>query len=113
MKIWVDAQISPHFAGWLRSHFNVEAYSVRYLGMASFSDRAIFDAARENGATVLTKDVDFVELVERHGPPPAVIWLTCGNTSNKHLRRLFSRLSDKMFSLLDSGEPIVEVADRP
>jgi predicted nuclease of predicted toxin-antitoxin system len=36
----------------------------------------------------MTKDSDFVDLVERLGPPPQIIWLTCGNTSNLRLREI-------------------------
>ena len=31
---------------------------------------------------MITKDRDFVELLGRLGPPPKIIWITCGNTSN-------------------------------
>ncbi len=33
----------------------------------------------------LTKDADLAKMVERLGPPPRVIWLRCGNTSNAAL----------------------------
>ena len=46
MKIWVDAQLSPHLAPWLNERFGVEAYSVRWLGYRDASDEAIFAAAR-------------------------------------------------------------------
>jgi hypothetical protein len=31
----------------------------------------------------MTKDADFVELLEQHGPPPQVVLVTCG----KHVER--------------------------
>ncbi|MDF5718318.1 MAG: DUF5615 family PIN-like protein [Rhizonema sp. NSF051] len=30
---------------------------------------------------MITKDSDFVDLVDRLGTPPQIIWLTCGDTS--------------------------------
>jgi len=36
----------------------------------------------------MTKDRDFIALVERHGSPPQVVWLACGNTSNARLQTL-------------------------
>jgi len=44
---------------WLNERFGVEAYSVRWLGYRDASDEAIFAAAREAGAVVMTKDRDF------------------------------------------------------
>jgi predicted nuclease of predicted toxin-antitoxin system len=41
---------------------------------------------------VMTKDSDFVDLVERLGSPPQVIWLTYGNTSNARLRHILSEM---------------------
>ena len=84
--IWVDAQLSPTLAKWITSEFGHPAQSVRDIGLRNAKDRQIFDAARQAKAFVLTKDADFAELVERLGPPPGVIWLTCGNTSNEALR---------------------------
>jgi predicted nuclease of predicted toxin-antitoxin system len=61
----------------------------------------------------MTKDFDFVRLLREHGPPPRVIWLRCGNTSNAHLRELLTRTLPRALVLLDSGESLVEIADRP
>ena len=83
MKVWVDAQLSPSLAEWLEATFNVEASAVRDLGPRDAEDETIFYRARAEAAVVPTKDIDFVLLLERLGPPPQVIWLTCGNTSNR------------------------------
>jgi predicted nuclease of predicted toxin-antitoxin system len=107
---WVDAQLSPSLAPWLASTFEVDAYSVRFLGLRDAKDREIFPAARDAGAVVLTKDRDFVSLLERFGPPPQVVWLSCGNTSNDFLRKLLSRQFSRVLELLSSGEPLVELA---
>ena len=57
----------------------------------------------------MTKDRDFVDLIERLGPPPQVIWITCGNTSNAVLQRILSVALPKALALLESGEPLVEI----
>lgn len=92
MQVWTDAQISPALAEWLRRAFGVDAHAIRELGLLDAEDHATFVRAREPGAVVLTKDRDFPDLLERHGPPPQVIWLTCGNTSNAHLRALLAEV---------------------
>jgi predicted nuclease of predicted toxin-antitoxin system len=107
--VWVDAQLSPALAAWLTSTFKIEAYSVRYLGLRDAKDQEIYLAAREAGAVLFTKDRDFVSLVERLGAPPQVVWITCGNTSNEHLRGLFKSHFSRLLLVLARGEPIVEV----
>ncbi len=81
MTIWVDAHISPAIALWIESTFGVEAIALRDLGLRDAEDSEIFETAKVQQAIVITKDSDFVDLVERLGSPPQIIWLTCGNTS--------------------------------
>ncbi|MBX7236473.1 MAG: DUF5615 family PIN-like protein [Caldilineales bacterium] len=111
MIIWVDAQLSPTIAAWIQLNFGIKARSVRDLGLRDATDRQIFMAARAEGAVVMTKDSDFVVLVSRLGAPPQVIWVTCGNTSNVHLRRILSKTLLQAVDVLASGERIVEIKD--
>jgi predicted nuclease of predicted toxin-antitoxin system len=53
-------------------------------------DDGIFFATRKAADVVITKDVDFVTLLERHGSPPKIIWLTCGNTSEPPYAEILS-----------------------
>ena len=92
MICWIDAQLSPQLASWLATRFGVTAYAVRDLGLRDATDREIFDAVRTAGAVVITKDRDFPELLARLGPPPQVIWVTCGNTSNARMHQIFEIL---------------------
>ena len=89
MTLWIDAMLSPTLARWITTEFDgVEAASVEHLDLRHASDATIFDAAREANAVVLTKDSDYVDAVQRRGPPPAVIWVRAGNTSTKAMKRL-------------------------
>ncbi len=113
MIFWIDAQISPAFAAWLARRFRVDARPLRELGLRDATDPRIFASARLARAVVVTKDDDFVELLKRRGPPPQVVWVTCGNTSNRRLRALFDRSFPRAMSLPRAGEPLVEMSDRP
>jgi predicted nuclease of predicted toxin-antitoxin system len=110
MTIWVDAHLSPAIATWITSTFEIEAIALRDLGLRDAEDVDIFAAAQAQGAIVLTKDSDFVDLVERLGPPPQIIWLTCGNTSNAKLREILSKTLPKALELLAAGEALVEIS---
>jgi predicted nuclease of predicted toxin-antitoxin system len=110
--VWTDAHLSPAHALWLRASLAVEATPLRKLGLRDAEDAQIFSAARDAGAVVITKDSDFVELVTRHGPPPQIVWLTCGNTTNEALRAILADAWPRVQALLDAGEPLVEITGR-
>ena len=113
MRIWVDAQISPAIARWITDHFDeVEAIPVRRLALRDAEDTEIFEAARHADAVVMTKDSDFVQLQDRLGAPPQVIWVTSGNTSNARLREILAAWLPAALALLRAGEDLVELGDR-
>jgi predicted nuclease of predicted toxin-antitoxin system len=111
MIIWIDAQLPPGIAGWLTENFAVDATPLRDLGLRDAEDEVIFQAARSAAAVLMTKDSDLVSLLNRHGPPPALIWLTCGNTSNARLRQILSAALPDALELLRAGERLVEISD--
>jgi predicted nuclease of predicted toxin-antitoxin system len=113
MRIWVDAQLSPRIAAWIREAFEIEASAVRELGLRDAEDHEIFAAAREADAAILTKDRDFLDLIARFGPPPKILWLTCGNTSNAALESILSKTLHQAIELLNAGESIVEISSVP
>ena len=113
MIIWLDAQLPPSVAAWITATFAVEAHAVRDLGLRDAQDSPIFQAARAAGAVVMTKDRDFVEMLQRLGPPPKVIWVTCGNTSNARLREILNNALPAAIARLEGGESLVEIGDVP
>lgn len=110
MIIWIDAQMSPAIAGWISTNFAVKATAIRDLGLRDAEDKEIFQAAKRENVIVMTKDSDFVLLLERFGPPPQVIWLTFGNTSNARLKSILTDTLPEAFELLKSGEELVEIS---
>ena len=110
MILWLDAQLSPALANWITEQFTpIQALPVRELGLRNADDREIFAQARSAGAVVMTKDRDFLALLFKQGPPPHVIWLRVGNTSNKALQAVLLRTLDQAITSLHEGEPWVEV----
>lgn len=111
MTIWVDVHLSPAIARWISAHFPFQAVAVRDMDMGRAKDHAIFMAARLADAMVLTKDSDFIDLLADHGPPPKVIWLTCGNTSNARLQEILQLTLAQAIQRLEGGDALVEIAD--
>ncbi len=111
MILWIDAQLSPHLAQWISQTFGIEAQSVASLGFHDAEDVSIFHEARAVDAIVMTKDQDFVNLVRQYGSPPQILLVTCGNTSNRHLRSLIHRVFPHVLEILQTDEPLVELSD--
>jgi len=59
----------------------------------------------------VTKDRDFVDLLEIYGPPPKVLWVTCGNTSNARMKSVLAKEFPSALELLNGGESLVELTD--
>lgn len=112
MIFWIDAQLPPGLASWLSLNFQVEALALVELGLRDANDASIFDRARSADVVLVSKDSDFVELVSRHGPPPRLLWVTCGNATNTRLRGVFTSVFGDACSLLEEGRAIVEIGDR-
>ncbi len=111
MIYWIDAQLPPQLASWLSWTFKVEAYSLRDLNLRDAEDEQIFQQARQQGIVIVSKDSDFVEMVLRLGTPPQLLWVTCGNVTNRRLQELMTQLFPKAQELLAAGVAVIEIAD--
>ncbi len=109
MIFWVDAQLPPGLATWLTEQYGVQAVALRDLGLRDSEDAEIFRQARIADAVLISKDADFVELIARHGTPPRLIWVTCGNVSNERLRSLFAATLPTALSRLEAAVTIIEI----
>lgn len=114
IQVWVDAQLPPSLARWLRTEHDVDALHLQDLGLHQERDAVIYERARaENCAVVvLTKDDDFSKLLRRQGPPPLVVWLRCGNVKNQELRRIVLEAWPRTEALLAADETLVEIRRR-
>jgi predicted nuclease of predicted toxin-antitoxin system len=113
MKIWIDAQLPPTLANWLTITFGLEAIALRDLALRDAQDIEIFEVARGENAVIMTKDSDFIDLVCRLGAPPQILWLTCGNVTNRNLRQLLTATLPDALERLHQGELIVEISSSP
>lgn len=111
MTLWLDAHLSPHLVPWIQENIGIAVLHIRELNLIEAEDSQVFFSARQEDAIVVTNDRDFVELLNRLGPPPRIIWCTCGNTSNDCLRAIFSETLADALNLLNRGESLVEISD--
>jgi predicted nuclease of predicted toxin-antitoxin system len=83
LRFLVDQQLPRRLVGVLED-LGHQAVHVKSLGMTIASDREISAKAIELGATILTKDSDFVRLAPIG---PKVVWIRLGNCPNEVLYR--------------------------
>jgi predicted nuclease of predicted toxin-antitoxin system len=113
MTLWIDAQLSPYIALWVNENFpELRAQSLRSLNLRDANDYGIFQQARKAGVTLMSKDQDFVKLIELYGTPPKLLWITCGNTSNVRLCEILATSLKEAIALLNNNENIVEISDK-
>lgn len=111
MTIWIDAQFSPAIAVWISDNFEVNASALRDVGLRDAEDEEIFASAKSADAIVMTKDMDFVNMLRRLGAPPRVLWITCGNTSNPRLKEILAKNLTQVLEMFRAGETLVEISD--
>ena len=58
------------------------------LGLDESDDRLIWQFAKDNGFTIVSKDADFNALCLLRGFPPKLLWLRIGNCSVVAVERL-------------------------
>jgi predicted nuclease of predicted toxin-antitoxin system len=95
VKLLVDENLSEELVGLLEGHFEYVEH-VRVIGLAGAPDSQIWAAARNRGASLVTKDEDFCRLSVSRGAPPKVIWVRMGNVPSAAIAR---RLLDKLVEL--------------
>ncbi len=95
MKLLFDENLSHRLVGRLEAIFPGSLH-VDSVGLHGQADSAIWNFARDNGFTVVSKDDDFRQLSFFHGAPPKVVWLSIGNASTEVIARI----------LIDGRSPI-------
>ena len=66
MELWLDAQISPVLAPWVRTEFSMECFALRDFQLRDADDAVIFKAAKQKqNVIIITKDQDFADLLNR------------------------------------------------
>lgn len=93
MKLLLDENLSRRIIPLIESYFP-ESTQVVYAGLASEDDRQLWEYARCNDFTIVTKDSDFHEMSIIYGHPPKIIWLKCGNQTKQHIADILTQNID-------------------
>jgi len=87
MKLLFDHNLSPKLVNRQSAEFPGSSHvSMHALDQALDDD--IWNFAKTNGFTIVTKDADFSDMQLLRGFPPKVLWLQTGNCTSKYLEDL-------------------------
>ena len=109
MKILLDANISWKLINKLNLFYE-ECAHVDLIGLnVPANDIDIWDYALQNGYIIITKDNDFVDLLELNGFPPKVVLLRTGNNSSKALAELLINAKQMIEDLKNNNFGLLEI----
>lgn len=103
MKLLFDQNLSPKLA----SHFRTNCDESRHLIDVSLDfarDMFVWEYAKTNGFTIVTKDTDFNNMVSLFGFPPKVVLIRRGNCSTKLIQNLLDKHFDEICLFISDNE---------
>jgi len=75
---------------------------VYHLGLDRIDDRRIWQYAKENHFTIVTRDSDYNELLILLGFPPKVIWIRRGNCATNEIENILKTHHHEVQDLINS-----------
>lgn len=78
MKLLFDQNLSPRLPRLLADLYPGSVH-VRAVGLKEASDAEIWEYAKENALTIVSKDSDFQQHSYLFGAPPKFVWVRVGN----------------------------------
>ena len=87
MKLLFDHNLSPRLVSRLADLYP-DSNHLFNLNLDTAEDSFVWEYAKDNDFTIVTKDSDFSELSLLRGFPPKVIWIRIGNCTTKDIESL-------------------------
>jgi predicted nuclease of predicted toxin-antitoxin system len=75
------------------------------MGIDRASDEEIWERARKDGFTIVTRDSDFGDLSVLRGFPPKVIWVRLGNCTTEQIEELI-RNNNEAVTAFESDQTV-------
>lgn len=107
MKLLFDENLSPRLVELLAADFP-DCTHIELLGLRGAADAAVWNYARENGYTIVSKDNDFRQRAFLYDSPPKVVWLSVGNAGTNAIEMLIRAGGERLRAFdLDAGESLL------
>lgn len=111
MSLLFDENLSDELVGRLSDIFPGSSH-IKQVGLERRNDEDIWEFAKQNGFTIVSKDGDFHQLSFLQGPPPKVIWLRVGNCTTSLVERMLRQHADRIQNLHDDPNAAILIVDR-
>jgi len=108
MKFLIDAQLPPVLVRVLRRE-GFDAFHLADLDLLEASDNVIWNLAKNQQYTLITKDEDFARNRKRDDQTPGLIWLRLGNCKNQVLISSVLKALPDSIEFLKQGNFLVEI----
>ncbi|NJD67439.1 MAG: hypothetical protein C3F12_02150 [Candidatus Methylomirabilota bacterium] len=108
MKFLIDNQLPIALSRFLQTQ-GLESRHVMELGLDEASDLEIWRYADAEDYVIVSKDEDFLHLVNLGAGGPSVVWVRLGNCRKGPLLDAFARVLPEILSALQGGQKVVEI----
>ena len=103
MKLLFDQNLSPFLPDSLQDIFPESSHVFR-IGLDRAVDLEIWELARKQSFTIVSRDSDFSDLSQVLGFPPKVLWIRRGNCSTQEIEELLRTNRDTVNELGDNPD---------
>jgi predicted nuclease of predicted toxin-antitoxin system len=90
VKLLFDQNISHRLISLIQDILPV-ARQLRHLGLENYSDKQIWEFAKEHDYTIVTFDGDFYDFSLVWGHPPKIIWIRTYNQTTKNVEEILRK----------------------
>lgn len=106
-KYLIDANLPSRFSLW-----NSEDFIHQTSIDDEWTDAQIWDFAKENNLTIITKDADFSNRIIFHEPPPRIIHIRFGNMKMREFHKSLSAIWADVINLSETHKLVNVFRDR-
>ena len=103
MKLLFDQNISHRLLKLIQDILP-ESKQVRELGLENYSDKQIWEYAKENDYNIVTFDADFYDFSLVWGHPPKIIWIRTYNQTTKNVEELLRKYVSAILEFLNDND---------
>ena len=106
-KYLVDVNLPRYFSLW-----NTQDYKYVTSINDEMKDSEIWQYAKENNLTIISKDADFRELILANNPPPRFIHIKLGNMKMAEFHQALSKIWQEVCEMSEKYKLVIVYRDR-